>query len=136
MDEPVAEALLGFDELARVAPRVGAGQREPEGHAVVVEPPQRAEEDLGRLVVVPPVVPQHDGRSAVVGRTVRRDQRLHVDTDREHRRAGLDRGDQVGVAVVRRRLEQARAAPRRACARWKSEFAKMWSATTIDDQFR
>ena len=116
VDEPVDEPLLGLDELARVAPHVGAGQREPEVHAVVVEPPQRPEEDLRRLVVVPPVVPQHERRSAVVARAVRRDERLHVDTDRQHRRAGVDRRDQVGVAVVRRALRAARAAPRRACA--------------------
>ena len=106
MDQPVAEALLGLDELAGIGPGVGAGQGDPEGQALVVEPAQGPEEQLRAPCRGP--TGGSRARSGAPSSTIVAPgaDGAHVDPDREQRGAGPHRVEQVVVTEVGRARKQ------------------------------
>src|SRR5690606_7290167 len=68
MEDAVRVAAEGGLEGGRLLLEVLAREEEAEGAAGIVEPVHRAEERLGVLVVLPALVPEHDGRPAVAAR--------------------------------------------------------------------
>ena len=86
LHHPVAQVILGLGELPGVHPLVFPGHGHSEGHPLFGQPTQGVKDCCGVLVVVPPLVPQHEGNPG------------RVDTDRAPRHIGQFHADRHDVA--------------------------------------